>query len=113
MGTTPVVILAKSSAGISADTKDRKVGAADEPDEGPAKTVLIACAFQAKVNVPDVVTGDPVTVNWDGADRPTEVTEPLAAGAAQVTLPPTTVRTLPFDPTASRPLLEAPRTIRS
>jgi len=43
------------------------------------------------VNVPDVVIGDPVTVNSAGADNATLVTDPPIAGVTHVgTAPPLT-----------------------
>jgi hypothetical protein len=56
---------------------DTKVGAVPaEGDESPARTVLAAGATQAAVRVPEVVTGEPDTVNSAGRLRPTLVTEP-------------------------------------
>jgi hypothetical protein len=43
--------------GKSAKTKERKVGCAGIPLDGPAKTVLADCVLSVKVNVPAVVTG--------------------------------------------------------
>ena len=44
----------RDARGISADTKDRNVGAAAEPLEGPAKIVLADWVFSAAVSVPEV-----------------------------------------------------------
>jgi len=45
------------------------------------------------VNVPEVVTGDPVTVNSAGADNATLVTDPPIAGVTHVgAAPPLTAR---------------------
>ena len=52
------------------------------------------------VNVPELVTGELVTVNWAGNDKPTEVTVPVV-GVAQVGMPaPALVKTWPDVPAA-------------
>src|SRR3984885_4288898 len=49
--------------GKSAPTRARNVGAAAEPVEGPAKTRLAVWVWNEPVNVPEPVTGVPVTLN--------------------------------------------------
>ena len=61
--------------GRSAATNERNVGTADAPLTGPAKTVLAVCVVNDPVNVPEPVTGEPVTLNTDtGSASPTLVT---------------------------------------
>ena len=63
------------SVGISAETRDLKVGTPVDPF-GDAYTKFAVCVFFVKVKVPAPVTGDPVTVNSAGAVKPTLVTVP-------------------------------------
>jgi hypothetical protein len=72
---TLVVLL--SAAGISAATNARNVGAAALPVEGPAKTVFAVSVAKVPVNVPEVVTGEPLTVKIAGRESATLVTVPL------------------------------------
>ena len=65
--------------GTSAATRDRNVGAAALPLEGPAKTLLADCVARTPVNVPDTVTGEPLTVIMFGKERATLVTVPARA----------------------------------
>ena len=60
------------------------VGVAGEPIVGPANTVFILCVARVADNVPEEVTGEPVTENMEGRDRPTEVTVPPEDNVAQV-----------------------------
>lgn len=71
----PVVILAASMLGRSAATSARNVGAPVTPS-GAANTAFALCVARARVSVPVVVTGDPVTLKMDGAARATLVTVP-------------------------------------
>jgi hypothetical protein len=53
------------------------VGAAAEPDAGPAKTRFAFWLAKLALSVPDEVTGDPETDKMLGRLNPTEVTVPL------------------------------------
>src|SRR2546421_11696668 len=83
--------------GISAATSARNVGVAAAPEAGPAKTVFAVCVVNDPVNVPDEVTGEPVTLKTEtGSANPTLVTP--AAGVAQLMVPPVVeLSTCPFD----------------
>jgi hypothetical protein len=70
----PDATLEASKAGISLLTRERKEGAADDPLEGPEKTVFADCAVRPRVSVPEVVTGEPVIVKIAGPARATLVT---------------------------------------
>jgi hypothetical protein len=72
-----------SENGKSATTRLRNVGEAAEPLPGPAKIKFADCVANTAVKVPDVVTGDPDTVNIAGSDKPTDVTDPPPAIASQ------------------------------
>ena len=72
----PVVIFPASRFGTSAATSARNVGVAATPVVGPLNTVLAVCVASVPVNVPEVVTGEPLTVIIDGSDKPTLVTVP-------------------------------------
>jgi hypothetical protein len=61
--------------GKSAATKALKTGVPLDPS-GAAKTVLAAWLVSVADNVPDVVTGLPVTENMLGSTKPTDVTVP-------------------------------------
>lgn len=65
------------SVGISDATKDLKVGAAAAPVVGPANTVFAVWVANVPVNVPEVVTGELLTVINDGRLKPTDVTVPV------------------------------------
>ena len=80
---------------MSAATNARYVGVPDDP-LGEAKTKFADWDARTAVNVPDVVTGDPLTVKSAGKDNPTEVTVPVPPAAAQVGTPPANVNTYPF-----------------
>ena len=68
---------------------------------GAAKKYLAVSLAQVAVNVPELVTGELVTVNSTGRDNPTLVTVPLVAGAAHVGAPPVVaVNTWPVVPAA-------------
>lgn len=73
----------------------RKVGAAAAPVVGPANSVLAVCVASVPVSVPDVVTGDPLTVINEGSDNPTLVTEPPLPVAVMVILPAPLVTLMP------------------
>jgi len=77
IGNIPLTPLVRLISGISAATRPRKVGTAAEPDVGPANTRFIDSTFKVNVKVPAVVTGEPETVNIDGADKATLVTGPV------------------------------------
>jgi hypothetical protein len=62
--------------GISAAHSARNVGAVAEPVHGPANTKFAVWLAFVTVSVPAEVTGELVTVNSDGIDRPTLVTTP-------------------------------------
>jgi hypothetical protein len=102
----PVVLAAL--LGISADTNARNVGAPALP-LGAANTVFAAWLASVPVNVPEPVTGDPVTVINAGRDNPTEVTVPVVGvvheGASVV---PFEVSTCPAEPLASNAVVLAP-----
>src|SRR5512135_968068 len=66
-----------SDAGRSAATRARNVGCAGAPVVGPAHTVLADSVALVTARVPAVVTGEPLTLNSAGIDRPTLVTEPV------------------------------------
>src|SRR2546425_9241304 len=80
--TPPLPLAARLIAGISAPTRARKVGAAAPPLEGPLKTVFALWLANAPVNVPEVVTGEPVTLKIAGSAKPILVTVPPPAPAA-------------------------------
>ena len=66
--------------GISAVTSARNVGVAELPVVGPASTVLAVCVTSVGASVPELVTGEPGTVELyrtPGIDKPTLVTVPL------------------------------------
>ena len=63
--------------GISDATKARNVGAEAPPDVGPAKTVFAVSVANVPVSVPELVTGEFVTVKIEGSERPTLVTVPV------------------------------------
>jgi hypothetical protein len=90
----PVVFAAL--LGISAETRALKVGAAAEPEAGPAQTELALWLFKEPVSVPLEVTGEPETVKTlTGSARATLVTEP-ADGLVQLSTPvPSLVSTYP------------------
>ena len=71
----PVVILLVSKLGISAATNVLNVGVPVDP-LGAAKTLFCVCVAHVPVNVPEVVTGLPVTVISEGKLNPTLVTVP-------------------------------------
>ena len=59
---------------MSAVVSARKVGAAADPLDGPAKMELTACVVKVPVNVPLPVTGEPETVMIEGSAKATDVT---------------------------------------
>mgnify|MGYP000724067725 CR=1 FL=1 len=63
-------------SGMSPATSARNVGAAALPDAGPENTRFAVCVASEPVSVPDVVTGEPVTVNMAGNASDTLVTVP-------------------------------------
>ena len=70
--------------GRSGPTNERNVGAAADPDIGPAHTKLADCVCNVPVSVPLTVTGEPVTAKMAlGRESPTLVTVPPAAGLDQ------------------------------
>ena len=92
---SPEVLLV-SVPGMSAATRERKVGVAeDDPVLGPARTVFAPSEFMVTASVPDVVTGLPDTLKMLGMVKPTLVTAPAAA---QFALPSTSM------PMANSPL---------
>ena len=70
----PVVIIEASKLGISLDTNDLNTGVPLLPF-GAANILLADCDPNVAVNVPDVLTDELLTVNIDGNDNPTLVTE--------------------------------------
>lgn len=65
--------------GKSPITIPLNAGVVAPPEVGPAQKVFALSFALVSANVPDVVTGDPETVNSAGADIPTEVTVPVPA----------------------------------
>src|SRR5882762_2008762 len=63
-------------AGRSAVTSERNVGTTAPPEVGPAKTRFGFCTAFVTASVPAMVIGDPPTVNSDGIERATDVTDP-------------------------------------
>ena len=78
----PVPPPATVIVGRSAEAIVLKLGAPIDP-LGAAKIVFAACEASAPVKVPVEVTGELLTVNIEGRDRPTLVTVPVA-GATQL-----------------------------
>jgi len=77
---------------MSAATKLLNVGTPADP-LGLAYIRFAAWDALVIVSVPDIVMGDPVTVNSEGADNATLVTDPPIAGVTQVgAAPPLTDR---------------------
>ena len=77
------------TAGKSATTKDRKVGAKAPPDAGPANTVFAVCVFNANVKA-GVVVGVATDVVNNGLRFPEEkdvTVPPEVAGVAAVNNP--------------------------
>jgi hypothetical protein len=75
--TPPAVLIARLMDGMSAETRDRNVGAPDTPPDGPEKMVLIAWLVKVPVNVPEDVIGEPEMENIPaGSAKPTLVTFP-------------------------------------
>lgn len=72
----------------------RNVGAAAAPEPGPARTVFAVWVANDAVNVPDVVTGLPLTVNIAGMAKATLVTVPPPT-VAMVMLPAPLVTLMP------------------
>ena len=73
---TPFGVMYKlERLGISCITSGRKYGG-PEPVGGPANTVFPNCEARVIVIVPDVVIGEPLVTNIDGAENPTLVTVP-------------------------------------
>ena len=77
--TPPAPLAAKLMAGMSAPTSVPNVGAADAPLVGPLKTVFALWLASVAAKVPEVVTGDPVTLKIEGRERLTLVTDPPPA----------------------------------
>ena len=76
-GTGPnTLLMLPMLAGKSARSRTRKPGVAAPPDDGPAKTVLADSLAHVAVSVPEDDTGEPLTLNSEGRDKPTEVTVP-------------------------------------
>ena len=74
------------SGGRSAAVSARNVGAAAEPDAGPASTRFAPCVVRLTASVPLFVTGEPETLNSLGIESATLFTVPAprlprAAGA--------------------------------
>ena len=85
-------------AGRSAAVNPRNVGAAAEPDVGPAKNKFADCVASEAVRVPAEVTGEFATVKIEGMLKPTLVTLPVAA-LIQLKLPvPSVESTCPIEP---------------
>src|SRR5258705_8275332 len=76
--------MAPTPAGMSAATSARNVGAAAEPEVGPAHTWLADALALVIASVPEPVTGEPDTENSAGTVSPTLVTVPAAAKTANV-----------------------------
>ena len=91
------------------EVRARNVGVAALPEVGPAQTVLAACVCRPSANIPELVTGDPLTLRMDaGAVRATLVTEPAVETATDTVSPPVLVSvTLPLPETRFRPACEA------
>jgi hypothetical protein len=68
--------VSERDAGMSEATKARKLGAAAEPEAGPANTKLVFCALSEIVIVPDPVIGEPETLIQEGTAIATLVTVP-------------------------------------
>lgn len=69
-------------AGKSASTSVRNVGEPGLPF-GDTNTRLALSDARVAVSVPELVTGEPDTVNIPGSERPTEVTVPVPAADCQ------------------------------
>src|SRR5437016_2366913 len=76
-GQLPAGSITHVRAGKSAATSARKVGTLAAPVVGPAHTVLAVSVAFVNVNVPVVVTGEPLTINSTGEASATLVTLPL------------------------------------
>jgi hypothetical protein len=63
--------------GISPITRARKAGVVAPPEVGPAHTVFALSFAEVTASVPEVVTGDPDTLNSTGVVMPTDVTVPV------------------------------------
>src|SRR2546423_7133288 len=84
--------------GRSATTRDRNVGIAFAPDDGPAKTVFAGWVTNDPVSVPDVVTGEPLMEKTEtGRASPTLVTEPSPTEAQLIAPAIVELKTCPFD----------------
>lgn len=70
----PSIYPGGNACDMSDACRDRNVGAAADPDEGPANTVLADCVAKLTAKVPEDVIGDPATLRNDGTDIATEVT---------------------------------------
>src|SRR5271166_3612144 len=69
---------------MSPETKERKVGAVGPAEVGPASMVLAVCVNSEGAKVPDVIIGDPLTVELNTTPSPviaTEVTVPVPYGS--------------------------------
>lgn len=80
--TPPFPLTVRFTAGISEFVSDRKAGAPGVPEAGPAKIVFAFSLAMLASRVPEVVTGDPVTLKIEGSERLTLVTVPAAGKVA-------------------------------
>ena len=82
VGTAPLAVPFPTTVFAEIDGKSpitiaRNAHGAAPPEVGPAANVFAVSFASTNVNVPALVTGDPDTVNSDGAESPTDVTVPL------------------------------------
>ena len=107
----PMTVL-EAAGGRSPMTSVRKLGAPLEPS-GAARNVLALSEASTAVSVPEVVTGEPETVNMFGSAKPTCVTVPVPDAAIHDATPePFSLRTfVPLALPARDDQLDAPRTM--
>lgn len=91
---------------MSATTRERNVGAAADPEDGPAHTKFAFWFCSDKASVPDDVIGEPaIAKTADGADRETDVTVPEPPDADMT--PPLIVIVVPSIFTAPSTVVDA------
>jgi hypothetical protein len=107
---------------MSASTNALHVGTASAPVLGPNNAVFATCVEKARVSVPVVVTGEPVTEKVeDGADRATDVTPlfaividpaPFVIDTPVPAVSVVTTGAAPVDPTSSAPFVMAAASVK-
>jgi hypothetical protein len=90
----------------------RNVGVAAAPLVGPANTVFADCVASDAVSVPDVVTGDPLTLKIAGIESATLVTVPPPPVFAIVIVPAPFVTLIPCSYVSEEILKDCPRRSR-